>query len=74
MVLVTLAGDDLTVVVRLDLPHNKVERAVHLRENRITEGRVYRNRQRTRFLSCEPSMQKGEPGGAFTISFRAQRH
>src|SRR6266849_9485424 len=32
------AGDDVTVVVRLDLPPREVERTVHLREDRLFEG------------------------------------
>jgi len=31
-------GDDLTVVVRLDLPPREVERTVHMREDRLFKG------------------------------------
>ncbi len=70
-------GDDLTVVVRLDLPPREVERTVHLREDRIFEGEGIPEATENPlpFLRkfYEPLMQHVEPGDVFTITFRVER-
>ncbi len=70
-------GDDLTVVVRLDLPPRKVERTVHLREDRLFEGEgmPQPTADPLPFMRAvyEPLMQRVEPGDVFTITFRVQR-
>jgi hypothetical protein len=71
------AGDDLTVVVRLDLPPREVERTVHLREDRLFEGEgmPQPTADPLPFMRAfyEPLMQRVEPGDVFTITFRVQR-
>jgi hypothetical protein len=71
------AGDDLTIVVRLDLPPREVERTVHLREDRLFEGEgvPQPTPDPLPFLRAfyEPLMQRVEPGDVFTITFRVQR-
>ena len=70
-------GDDVTVVVRLDLPPREVERTVHLREDRIFEGEGIPEATENPlpFLRkfYEPLMQHVEPGDVFTITFRVER-
>jgi hypothetical protein len=71
------AGDDLTVLVRLDLPPREVEQTVHLREDRlfVGEGMPQATADPLPFMRAfyEPLMQQLEPGDVFTISFRVQR-
>src|SRR5579864_1620194 len=71
------AGDDLTVVVRHDLPQREVERTVHLREDRLFEGEgmPQPTADPLPFMQAfyEPLMQRVEPGVVFTITFRVQR-
>ena len=71
------AGDDLTVVVRLDLPPREVERTVHLREDRLFEGEglPQPTADPLPFMRAfyEPLMRGVEPGDVFTITFRVQR-
>jgi hypothetical protein len=70
-------GDDLTVAVRLDLPPREVERTVHLREDRLFEGKGLSepSADPLPFLQTfyEPFMQRVKPGDVFTIAFRVQR-
>jgi len=72
-----LAGDDLTVAVRLDLPPREVEQTVHLREDRLFEGEgmPQATADPLPFMRAfyEPLMQTVEPGDVFTITFRVQR-
>ena len=72
-----LAGDDLTVAVRLDLPPREVEQTVHLREDRLFEGEgmPQATADPLPFMRAfyEPLMQQVEPGDVFTITFRMQR-
>jgi len=71
------AGDELTVMVRLDLPPREVERTVHLREDRLFEGEGMQQpaADPLPFMRAfyEPLMQQVEPGDVFTITFRVQR-
>jgi hypothetical protein len=70
-------GDDLTVVVRLDLPPREVERTVHMREERLFEGEgiPQPTADPLPFMRAfyEPLMQRVEPGDVFTITFRVER-
>jgi hypothetical protein len=70
-------GDDLTVAVRLDLPPREVERTVHLREDRLFEGKGLSepSADPLPFLQAfyEPFMQGVKPGDVFTLTFRVQR-
>src|SRR5205823_785305 len=63
---VLLAGDDLTVAVRLDLPPREVERTIHLREDQLFEGEgmPHATAEPLSFLQAfyEPLMQRVEPG------------
>jgi len=72
-----LVGDDLTVAVRLDLPPREVEQTVHLREDRLFEGKgmPQATADPLPFMRAfyEPLMQTVEPGDVFTIMFRVQR-
>jgi hypothetical protein len=72
-----LAGDDLTVTVRLDLPTREVERNIHLREDRLFEGEgmPQPTADPLSFMQAfyEPWMQRVKPGDVFTITFRVQR-
>jgi hypothetical protein len=72
-----LPGDDLTVVVRLDLPPREVERSVHLREDRLFEGEGLPQPTADplpfMWAFYEPLMQRVQPGDVFTITFRVQR-
>jgi hypothetical protein len=72
-----MAGDDLTVAVRLDLPPREVERTVHLREDRLFEGEGIPKptADPLPFMRAfyEPLMQQMEPGDVFTITFRVVR-
>ena len=71
------AGDDLTVAVRLDLPPMEVEQTVHLREDRLFEGKgmPQATADPLPFMRAfyEPLMQRVEPGDVFTITFRVER-
>jgi len=71
-----LAGDDLTVAVRLGLPPREVEQTVHLREDRLFEGEgmPQATADPLPFMRAfyEPLMQMVEPGDVFTITFRVQ--
>jgi hypothetical protein len=71
------AGDDLTVSVRLDLPPREVEQTVHLREDRLFEGKglPQPTADPLPFMQAfyEPMMQRMEPGDVFVITFRVQR-
>ncbi|HLZ63411.1 MAG TPA: hypothetical protein VKR06_41285 [Ktedonosporobacter sp.] len=68
------AGDDLTVVVRLDLPPREVERTVHLREDQLFEGNGLPQPTADPLpilqVFYEPSMRQVEPGDVLTITFR----
>jgi len=70
-------GDDLTVVVRHDLPQREVERTVHLREDRLFEGEgmPQPTADPLPFMQAfyEPLMRQVEPGEVFTITFQVQR-
>jgi hypothetical protein len=72
-----LAGDDLNVAVRLDLPPREVERTVHMREDRLFEGEgmLQATADPLPFMRAfyEPLMQMVEPGDVFTITFQVQR-
>ena len=70
-------GDDLTVVVRLDLPSREVERTVHLREDRLFEGEGLSEPTADPLPAIqafyELFMQGVKPGDVFTLTFRVQR-
>ena len=72
-----LPGDDLTVVVRLDLPPREVERTVHLREDRLFVGEGLSEPTADPLPAMrafyEPFMQVVKPGDVFTLTFRIQR-
>jgi hypothetical protein len=70
-------GDNLTVAVRLDLPPREVERTIHLREDRLFEGKdmPQATADPLPFMQAfyEPLMQRVEPGDVFTITFEVER-
>ena len=70
-------GDDLTMVLHINLPHHELEKTVHVRENRQFEAdwlsEPTTNLQPLISSIYEHFQRQVIPGNVFTITFHVQR-
>ena len=70
-------GDDLTMILHVDLPNHEIERTVHVREDLQFEGDWLSEPTPDLFpwlsISYDHFRQQAIPGNVFTVTFRVQR-